>query len=57
MSRKKKSDPGNFHPLGNVVIVSSGIWKTKPVASQPRLRLADSEQTVALRKSGLSGVD
>jgi hypothetical protein len=41
MSRKKKSDPGNFHPLGNVVIVSGGIWKTKPVDSQPRLRLAN----------------
>ena len=40
MSRKKKSDPGNFYPLGNVVIVSGGIWKTKPVASQPRLRLS-----------------
>ena len=41
MSRKKKSDPGNFHPLDNVVIVTGGIWKTKPVDSQPRLRLAN----------------
>ena len=40
MSRKKKSDPCNFHPLDNAVIVSGGIWKTKPVPSQPRLRLA-----------------
>lgn len=40
MSRKKKSDPGNFNPLDNAVIVSGGIWKTAPVASQPRLRLA-----------------
>jgi hypothetical protein len=40
MSRKKKSDPGNFNPLDNAVIVSGGIWKTQPVASQPRLRLA-----------------
>jgi len=40
MARKKKSDPGNFNPLDNAVIVSGGIWKTEPVASQPRLRLA-----------------
>jgi hypothetical protein len=40
MSRKKKSDPCNFHPLDNAVIVSGGIWKTKPVPLQPRLRLA-----------------
>ncbi len=40
MSRKKKPDPGNFNPLDNAVIVSGGIWKTEPVASQPRLRLA-----------------
>jgi hypothetical protein len=40
MSRKKKSDPCNFHPLDNAVILSGGVWKTKPVPSQPQLRLA-----------------
>ena len=40
MSRKKKSDLGNVDTLDNIIIVSGGIWKTKPVASQPRLRLS-----------------